>query len=168
MTGAIVHTFEASVMGNAGVEYGLALYYRRGDVVRLPRLLEAGRRAEATKIDTLVMALGEEPAFTAAALEDAIGLPRVPVPMRIEGGRTRPVTDEELLVLVAAVRAVAKLSPEMREATGEAAFDEMRTVARVRAPAPAPKVEHRALSASYSTLWRVPWKTCGEGCGVRR
>jgi hypothetical protein len=101
---------EASVLGSGGKEYGVALYDERGALRRVADLMERGRVKESRRSDALAVTLDEEPAWAASAIEDAFGLPRLPVPLRVKRGSASPATGDELLGAAALLEAVAVLA----------------------------------------------------------
>jgi hypothetical protein len=135
LAGAMNRTVEASILGNGGQEYGLALYFEPGGIQKIVRAVDQGRPEKAAAVEALAMTLDDEPAFAVEALDAAYGLPRVPIAMR-SGRELRSVNELELSALTAAVRAVAKLTPGMRDTTAVAEVEGMKSIARVRAPEP--------------------------------
>jgi SEC-C motif-containing protein len=116
---------EASVMGAGGEQFGVALYDEPGSIRRVADLVTAGRMKDASRVSALAVTFDEEPAWAAAALDDAFGLPRLPVPIRVSRGKGGTATTEELLDAAAVLEALAALSApddaEEAEATVEAA-----------------------------------------------
>ena len=101
---------EAAVTGGGGAEFGLALCDAVGSIRRVAELVARGRTKEAGGVASVAVTFDEEPAWAAAAFEDAFGLPRVPVPMRVRKGKGGTPTAEELLDLAAVLEAVATLA----------------------------------------------------------
>ncbi len=101
---------EASVMGAAGQEFGVALYDQPGSIRRVAALVTAGRMKETRGVSALAVTFDEEPAWAATALGAAFGLPRLPVPIRVRKGKGGPATTEELLDAAALLEAVAELA----------------------------------------------------------
>lgn len=127
-------TYEASVLGAGGEEYGLALYSRKGAIAEVERLVEAGRFEDGMNIDSLALLFDEEPAFAAKALREAVGFELVPLPMKIRKGRSAKLRTSELLTLAAALRAVACMPDEAKSSSAEAGEGRARTRAEVAAP----------------------------------
>lgn len=98
-------------MGANTEEFGLALYPEVGSVDRVRALLDAGREAEAKQIAFLSFYFDGGPAFAVRALEDALGLNGVPVPLKVGGAERLEVDAQDLLMLAAAMLAVAALVP---------------------------------------------------------
>jgi hypothetical protein len=99
---------EAAVMGAGGEEYGVALYDEMGSVNRI-LAASPGDRQVVQKTTGTAVTFDKEPAWAAAAIEDAFGLPRLPVPLRIRKGAASSPTSDELHVLAAALEAAAHL-----------------------------------------------------------
>lgn len=116
-------TAEASVMGLGGEQFGAALYDEPGSIRRVADLVTAGRMKEASRVSALAVTFDDEPAWAAAALDDAYGLPRLPVPLRVRQGKAGAATSEELLEVAALLEALAALAApddaEEAEATVE-------------------------------------------------
>ena len=101
---------EASVMGAAGQEFGVALYDEPGSIRRVAALMAEGRMKETRHVSALAVTFDEEPAWAATALDGAFGLPRLPVPIQVRKGKGGPATTEELLDAAALLQAVVELS----------------------------------------------------------
>jgi len=115
-------TYEASIMGAAGIEYGLALYEGRGAMVKIARLQDEGRTREA-KVRAIAVTVDQKPAWALEPIEAASGLRGVPVPMKMADGGAGPVDAIDLATLAAALLAVAKLTPLQPEASARLAAD---------------------------------------------
>lgn len=101
---------EASIMGAGGQEFGVALYDEPGSIHRVAALVAAGRMNETRRVSALAVTFDEEPAWAARALEDAFGLSRLPVPMRVRKGKAVAPTTEELVDAAVLLEAVAELA----------------------------------------------------------
>jgi hypothetical protein len=117
--GAVAGTLEAAVMGAAGTEYGVALYRRGGAIARVVRGVDRGRMAAAAREDGLLLTLDDEPRFAIAALRDAYGLERVPIPMKMQGGGARALDCTDVAILGGALRLLATVTPQHRRASTE-------------------------------------------------
>ncbi|MBK7402692.1 MAG: hypothetical protein IPJ34_42310 [Myxococcales bacterium] len=100
-------TFEASILGSAGMEYGLALYEDLGTMAEIRRL--RGKPAAATKLNSIAVTYDPGPEFVLDALEGVFDIGGAPVPMRVEAGRLGSLTSREVLVVAAALRAAAAM-----------------------------------------------------------
>jgi hypothetical protein len=128
--------YEACIMGAGGQEYGVALYEEKGAVKKLVRLVDAGRMRDAANLGRLALTLDDEPRWAAKAIGDAFGAECVPVPLRVSGGGPRPVDEEELVTLAAALRAIAGLDSDKLESACDLLIAGARVSARVTAPEP--------------------------------
>ncbi len=100
---------EASVLGAGGEEFGLALYDEPDSIRRVAAAVSAGRMEAAARVASTAVTFDAEPAWAAKAFEDAFGLPRLPVPLRVRNGKASPAKVEELHALVAVLEAVTTL-----------------------------------------------------------
>jgi hypothetical protein len=106
--------FEASILGAAGIEMGLALH--PGGEGALERALVRINLGE-MDFDSLAVTFDEEPAFAAAALRESLpAILGVPVPISTSARGPRLPEGREIIQLCAALGAVAKLSPRVRSA----------------------------------------------------
>jgi hypothetical protein len=137
VTGAHAHTYEGCVFHDeeAGPS-GLALYQAPGALKRLLELQVAGGDAEARALPAITVSLESRPPYAVEALAAAGRAPRLPLPLKAgPQGLTVP-SGLEALILVAALRAVARLSPDQPEALSSMVAGDARMDVRVRAPAP--------------------------------
>lgn len=138
-SGGFEGRWEASILGAGGEEFGLALYRNGGDLAKVAKLVSAGKAEQAKKIDSLAMVFDDEPAFAVDLFDRLLGLPAIPIALKLEGGKPRPVREDEVLALAAALNAVAALHPRAREVVGDAGVEGYgRGVVRARAIAPEP------------------------------
>jgi len=135
VSGAIDASFEASIMGGAGYEYGLALYFRRGAMSRVAKAMDREDLESARLEDCLAVTLDSKPAFAVKAIVEAFGLGAVPVAYRVRDGRLEMPSRAEMLALGAAVRAVAELSPEHPMVSIEGGTEDLQVVAQAVVPA---------------------------------
>jgi hypothetical protein len=84
---------------------------------------------ETLKIDSLAVTMDDEPAWVAAALQDAVGMPRVPVVMRLKGGRVRRPSPLELAQLTATLDGITMLAGDARPDDALSSHTEVRTEA---------------------------------------
>src|SRR5262249_55855794 len=117
LDGAVTARFEGSLMGAGGMEDGIALYKRVGALARVARNVDRRRMAAAAREDALAVTLDDEPRFAIAALRDAYGLDRVPIPMKIERGGARAIKGGEVAILGATLRLLATVTPAHLEAS---------------------------------------------------
>jgi len=100
---------EASVMGAGGQEFGVALYDEPGSIERVAALVGEGRMKGAERVSALAVTFDEEPAWAATAIDDAFGLFRLPVPIRVRKGKANPPTAAELHAAAALLEAITAL-----------------------------------------------------------
>ncbi len=116
--------FEGSIMGAAGLEYGLALYRKPGAVARIHTLAAQGQADKARELaDGIAITFDAEPAWAARAVGDRFGFDRIPLPYALRKGQMLPVRASEAAVLAACLHACALLSPGRLEATAEIVFE---------------------------------------------
>jgi hypothetical protein len=135
VSGAIDAHFEASIMGGAGYEYGLALYFKSGAMGRVAEAMDREDLQAARLEDCLAVTLDDKPRFAVKAIVEAFGLGAVPVAYRVRDGQVDMPSRAEMLALGAAVRAVAELSPEHPVVSIEGGTDDLQIVAQAEVPA---------------------------------
>ncbi|RKH57839.1 hypothetical protein [Corallococcus aberystwythensis] len=137
VTGAHAHTYEGCVFhGDDEGPSGLALYLSPGSLGRLLELQVHGAEAEAKALPAITVSLEGRPAYAVEALSAAGRLPRLPLPVKAGPQGLSVPSSLEALILVAALRAVARLTPSQPEALSSMVAGDARMDVRVRAPAP--------------------------------
>ncbi|GMU00676.1 hypothetical protein KH5H1_47960 [Corallococcus caeni] len=137
VTGAHEHTYEGCVFhGDDEGPSGLALYLSPGALGRLLELQVHGAEAEAKALPAITVSLEGRPAYAVEALSAAGRLPRLPLPVKAGPQGLAVPSSLEALILVAALRAVARLTPSQPEAISSMVAGDARMDVRVRAPAP--------------------------------
>lgn len=163
VTGPLAGRFEGSIMGGGGDEFGIALYTEPGTIARIVALVDGGRMRDAAHFDSIVVTIEDAPPLATEAVRAAFGVTAVPVPARVRKGKGAAVREEEALVLAAALRAAAALSPGLREATASVEVDGVCVGAHLAAPAPeagdatAPRVSFTPVVARNAPC------PCGSG-----
>lgn len=129
-------TAEASVLGAGGEEFGLALYDEPDSIQRVAEAVGAGRMEAAARVASTAVTFDSEPAWAAKVFEDALGLPRLPVPLRIRNGKASPAKVEELRGLVAVLEAVTALarSDDLEPSVATVQVGGVKVTARVALP----------------------------------
>ncbi len=135
VSGALDARYEASIMGGAGFEYGLALYSGRGAMRRVAAAMDRDDLAAARQEDCLAVTLDDKPRFAVKAIVEAFGLGAVPVAYSVRDGQLAAPSRAEMLVLGAAMRAVAELSPEHPIISIEGGTEDLQVVAQAEATA---------------------------------
>ncbi len=135
VTGAASATYEAAVMGEAGEEFGLALYTKPGSIAKVAAAVDAGRMGLVGKIDSISLTYDEGPRFAARAIEAFCGLARVPQAFGLRRGRPRPIEATEALVLASTLQAMSMMTGQPGEETTQGlTFGEVEIEVRVRVP----------------------------------
>ena len=111
LRGALDASFEGIVMGQGGMEYGLSLYRKPGAVQRIAKAIDRNRPDLAAREDGLAVTFDSEPRFVVAALRQAYGLARMPVPMRLERGESAPLDGRDLAILGATLALFSEVTP---------------------------------------------------------
>ncbi len=128
--------YEGSVFGGEGGNEGIALYEQPGSLQRVMELQSQGREEAASALPAIGLTLDSRPAYAVEALAAAGRAPRLPLPLKTgPSGLTMPST-AEALVLVATLRALARVTPTQREALSTLAVGEQQMEVRVVAPQP--------------------------------
>jgi hypothetical protein len=116
-------TYEASILGSAGQEFGMALYEGKNALATIRRA--KAEPAAAKKIHSLAITYDAHPEFVLDALDGAYEVSGVPVPMRIEAGKLKPLSTSEVLVIAAALRAAAQFTKGAVRGSGVVSFGEV-------------------------------------------
>lgn len=127
-------SYEVSVMGSAGQEYGLILYPKRDSVSLINGLMAENRYEEAKLTDFISMGFDEGPSYAIPFLRRAYGLDLVPEPMKVERGKLGLASEDELLTLAAVLDGVARLSRSQRFESSLILAGGKSKIAQVRAP----------------------------------
>jgi len=136
VSGALSRTYEGSVFGGEEGGEGLALYEQTGALRVLLELQGSGQSEAASHLPAIGVTLDSRPAYAVEALAAAGRVPRLPLPMKTgPAGLSKPSL-MEALVLVATLRAVARLDPSRREALSTVVAGEEQMEVRVLAPPP--------------------------------
>lgn len=109
VSGSVRGTFEATVMGAGGEEFGLALYPAPGSIARLLAAIEAGRPDLAAQVDSISLTFDEEPAFAARALHAWCGLERVPITFAMRGGNPQAIDEAQAFALAVTLHTLARM-----------------------------------------------------------
>ena len=136
VSGALSRTYEGSVFGGEEGGEGLALYEQSGALRVLMELQASGRSQAASHLPAIGVTLDSRPAYAIEALAAAGRVPRLPLPMKTgPEGLSKPSL-VEALVLIATLRAVARLDLSQREALSTVVAGEEQMAIRVLAPPP--------------------------------
>jgi hypothetical protein len=136
VSGPLSRTYEGSIFGGEDGGEGLALYEQTGALRMLMDLQGIGQGQAATQLPAIGVTLDNRPQYAVDALAAAGRAPRLPLPMKTgPSGLTMP-SPLEALILVATLRAVARLDPSQREALSTLVAGTEQMAIRVVAPSP--------------------------------
>ncbi len=117
----------ACVLGQAGEEFGLALYDEAGSIAKVASLVEAGKYEAARNVPCLTVLVDRDPTCAVAAVDELLGVALAPLLLRVTRGNTAKVSEPETARMVAALRAIVALARGESPASGESR-DGKRTV----------------------------------------
>jgi hypothetical protein len=140
VSGPLTHTFEGCVFHTGDGRAGLALYFKPGALQMLMEMQARGQGDAATQLPAIAVTLDTTPAYAVEALASAGRVPRLPMPLKTGPEGISVPNPTEAVLLVAALRAVARLSPAQQEVLSTVVAGEAQMEVRVRAPAP--RVRH--------------------------
>ncbi|WP_225408307.1 hypothetical protein [Stigmatella hybrida] len=137
LSGVHARTYEGSVFGGGeeGGE-GMALYEQSGALQVLMELQGQGKARAATSLPAIAVTLDHRPAYAVEALAAAHRAPRLPLPLKTGPSGLSVPSTVEAVVLIAALRAMARLTPSRREVVSTLVAGEEQMAVRVVAPAP--------------------------------
>lgn len=136
ITGPLTRTYEGSIFGGEDGGEGLALYEQTGALKMLMDLQGRGRSEAATRLPAIGVTLDNRPSYAVDALAAAGRAPRLPLPLKTGPSGLSMPSPLEALVLVATLRAVARLDPNRREALSTVVSGTEQMSVRVIAPQP--------------------------------
>ncbi|MCP3100934.1 hypothetical protein LZ198_18845 [Myxococcus sp. K15C18031901] len=140
VSGPMTHTFEGCVFHTEDGRAGLALYFKPGALQMLMEMQARGQGEAAQALPAIAVSLDTSPSYAVKALAAAHRVPRLPMPLKTGREGVGVPTTLEALVLVATLRAVARLTPEQDEVHSSVVAGDERMEVRVRAPTP--RVRH--------------------------
>jgi hypothetical protein len=136
ISGPLTRTYEGSVFGGEDGGEGLALYEQTGALKLLMDLQSRGQGNAATSLPAIGVTLDNRPDYAVAALAAAGRVPRLPLPLKTGTAGISVPSTVEALVLVATLRAIARLAPTRREALSTIVAGDAQMAVRVLAPQP--------------------------------
>ncbi|MCP3168838.1 hypothetical protein [Myxococcus qinghaiensis] len=136
VSGPLNHTFEGCVFHMDDGRAGLALYFKPGALQMLMEMQARGQAEAAQELPAIAVTLDTTPAYAVEALTSAHRVPRLPMPLKTGKDGVGVPSSVEALLLVAALRAVARLSPEQQEVLSSVVAGDARMEVHVRAPTP--------------------------------
>lgn len=164
---------EGCIMGQAGEQFGFALYRQRGSIDRIVELTMQGRHEAARMLGATTLLLEDQSSYVVDAVKAMTGAALAPVVCNIDGGKLRPAPEQDVAALVAAVRAVTALALGEDNAEGQsrayANGREQRVVARARRLAARNGENLEELPRSiYEGVGRNHPCPCGSGKKFKR
>jgi hypothetical protein len=136
ISGPLTRTYEGSIFGGEDGGEGLALYEQTGALKTLMDLQGRGQGDAATQLPAIGVTLDNRPSYAVDALAAAGRAPRLPLPLKTGPSGLSMPSPLEALVLVATLRAVARLNPDRREALSTVVSGTDQMAVRVLAPPP--------------------------------
>ncbi|HYH96468.1 hypothetical protein [Hyalangium sp.] len=136
ISGALSRTYEGSVFGGEDGGEGIALYEQSGALRVLMDLQGSGQGEAANQLPAIGLTLDTRPEYAIHALSAAGRAPRLPLPLKTGPSGLSMPSPVEALVLVATLRAVARLDLNQREAISTVVAGEEQMSVRVVAPQP--------------------------------
>jgi hypothetical protein len=115
--------FEASILGSGGQEFGVALYDGTGAVAAMRRARTRPRAA--AKLNSIAVTFDPGPDFALNAIRGAFAMGGVPVPIKVVGGKLKPINASEVLILATALRAAAMFTAEEGMGTGRTTIGDL-------------------------------------------
>lgn len=116
-SGAFGGRRRAWLLGVDGGEPGVATYAMPEGVSAVEHKLALGPPG-LKKVDTIGVVFNRSMPFANDAMSRAYGVPALPVPIKVEQGRDAALTDRDLLLLAALLRAIAALPDDGAEGSG--------------------------------------------------
>jgi hypothetical protein len=120
---------EGCIMGQAGEEFGLALYHHKGSIDRVMALSAEGRPEAARSLACTTVLVARDDSFAVDAVREMTGVAAAPLVFHITRGKPGPAGEQDIAALVAALRAVTALAEDGRQASGRTLDAEHRVVA---------------------------------------
>lgn len=136
VSGPLNHTFEGCVFHMGDGRAGLALYFKPGALQMLMEMQARGQAEAAQELPAIAVTLDTTPEYAVEALAAAHRVPRLPMPLKTGKDGVGVPSTVEALLLVAVLRAVARLSPEQQEVLSSVVAGDARMEVHVRAPTP--------------------------------
>jgi len=134
ISGPLNRTYEGSIFGGEDGGEGLALYEQAGALKLLMDLQNRGQANAATSLPAIGVTLDNRPDYAVAALAAAGSVPRLPLPLKTGPAGILVPSTVEALILVASLRAIARLAPTRREALSTLVAGDAQMSVRVLAP----------------------------------
>ncbi len=155
---------EGCVLGQAGEEFGLALYHQAGSIQKVIAFADEGRPEKARSLGATTMLVERGDAFVVDAIEEMAGVAAAPRVLHLTRGKVSPATAHDVAGLVAALRAVTALATGEADASGRSVGGERSVVAHaMRVTA-----SNSRTSSNYDAVGRNELCPCGSGKKFKR
>jgi hypothetical protein len=156
---------EGCVMGQAGEQFGLALYHHKGSIDKLMALVATGRPEAARALASTTALVGRDDSFAVDAVREMTGVAVAPLVFHVTRGKPGSAGERDVAALVAALRAVTALADsEERHASGRT----METEPPLVAHATRATAHGRASRSMFEGVGRNQPCPCGSGKKFKR
>ncbi|MDB4955686.1 MAG: hypothetical protein JWO36_3255 [Myxococcales bacterium] len=156
---------EGCVMGQAGEEFGLALYHHKGSIDKVMALAAEGRPEAARTIACTTVLIARDDSFAVDAVHEMTGVAGAPLVFHCTRGKPGPAGEQDIAALVAALRAVTALAQDGRQASGRSLGAEHTVVAHATRGASKPS---DATRSAFEGVGRNQPCPCGSGKKFKR
>jgi hypothetical protein len=157
---------EGCVMGQGGEEFGLALYHHKGSIDKVVALSSEGRPEAARSLASTTVLVARDESFAVNAVHEMTGIAAAPLVFHTTRGKLGPAGEQEIVSLVAALRAVTALAHGGRGASGRALDPEHGVVAHAtRGPGGSASATPRP---AFEGVGRNEPCPCGSGKKFKR
>ena len=109
---------EGCVMGQAGEEFGLALYHHKGSIGKVLALCAEGRPEAARSLACTTVLIARDDSYAVDAIRAMTGVAAAPLVFHISRGKAGQASAQDIAALVAALRAVTALTKGEWQASG--------------------------------------------------
>ncbi|HEY4177956.1 MAG TPA: SEC-C domain-containing protein [Kofleriaceae bacterium] len=155
---------EGCVLGQAGEEFGLALYHQVGSIQKVIDFADEGRPERARSLAATTLLIERDDAFVVDAIEEMTGVPAAPRLLQIMRGKMSPASVRDVAGVIAALRAVTALATGEGTARGESLGSGSVVVAHASRGTPS----QTQTIASYESVGRNEPCPCGSGKKFKR
>lgn len=155
---------EGCVLGQAGEEFGLALYHQAGSIQKVIAFADEGRPEKARSLGATTMLIERGDAFVVDAIEEMAGVAAAPRVLHVARGNLSPATAHDVARLVGALRAVTAMTNRGADASGRSVGREWSVVAH----ATRVTASNRRASSNYDAVGRNELCPCGSGKKFKR
>lgn len=137
LTGSTERTLWARVVGRT-LTPGIVLYDSPSSVDRIVDAVERGRWEDVANVSVLGVTFEDEPRFAVEVMQRVYALPKVPAPLKVEGGTPLRINDLDAMILTVALGAISVLSGEIRDSHAEVKTDALELMALAYLETPLP------------------------------